>query len=97
MGPRLGCPALAILCDNRRQVVAASSGGSATAPVSHQKRPQQDNANAIELETAAKSTNLTVILPLITVWLQAFARRGSGRFLGCSLAEQEFHSRFLRI
>jgi hypothetical protein len=41
------------------------------APVSHQKQPHQNATNAIEIEkSAAKSTKLIDILPLVPVWLQ---------------------------
>jgi hypothetical protein len=40
------------------------------APVSHQKRSQQSEINAIKgSQNIAKSTKLIDILPLMTVWL----------------------------
>jgi hypothetical protein len=43
----------------------------ATAPVSHQKQPDQNATNATEIkQTTAKSTDLIDIPSLITVWLQ---------------------------
>jgi len=42
-----------------------------TAPVSHQKRPQQSATNAIKgNENTAKSMKAIDLLPLITIWLQ---------------------------
>jgi hypothetical protein len=41
-----------------------------TAPVSHQKQPEQAKTNTIEIERKVKSTKLIDILPLITVWSQ---------------------------
>src|SRR5215510_9057165 len=54
-----------------RQSKASRRQAAITAPVSHQKRSQQDATNTIErVKSSGKSTPAILVPPLITVWLE---------------------------